>query len=138
MLCLVSRHIHVTRRRPSLGIVHPGRPGGHIVFSTAAQSWLHPLLARFDVCWAGIVAPRGRRQYVFVSARSAVHDLPVSRGWVWGQVKQPTQLLLGYADPPSDRAAVATRVVDGVSRMRQFFPALVWVPGSDGLDAGRD
>jgi hypothetical protein len=118
-----ASHLTLPRRQPSLGIVHPGRPGRHIVFPDTAQSWLRPLLARFDVCRAGIVAPRGKSQYVFCSARTAVHDLPVSPALVWGRVKQATRLIVGYACNPNTlrkTAAVyfADRVGAGVlSRM---------------------
>ncbi len=89
------------KRQPSLGIMHPGRRGGHISFHRAAQPWLAPLLARFEVERAAIVRSRGQNRYVFVTARGALRDVPVSSVWIWQRVTDSTRLLFGAARSPN-------------------------------------
>jgi hypothetical protein len=88
-------------RRASLGVMHPGRPGGLIQLHRATRSWLTPLLARFEAERASILEPRGKSQYVFVTARGALRDGPVSPVWIWQQVTRCTRSLFGVACNPS-------------------------------------
>ena len=103
------------RRQASLGITHPGRPGGGIDFHQAARHWLAPLLARFEVKRASTIGPRGRSRYVFATARGSFRDVPVSPAWIWQQVTHNTRLLLGVAcNPNTLRKTAAVYFADRV------------------------
>lgn len=103
------------KRQPSLGIMHPERPGGHIHFHRAAQPWLRPLLARYEVERASMIGARGKSRYVFVTPRGALRDMPVGPVWVWQQVTRSTRRLFGTACNPSTlRKTVAIYFADRV------------------------
>lgn len=132
-----SRFLLLPKRQASLGITHPGRPEGRLDFHPQAQSWLQPLLERYEAQRATILGERGKSQYLFVSLRSSIRNAPVSHLWVWTRVKLITHSILGYPCDPSTlrkTAAIyfADRVGSGVlSRMgwdpQQAF-AYTWMP----------
>jgi hypothetical protein len=124
------------KRQASVGIVHPGRAGGHIRFHHTAQLWLQPLLVRFERRRVAVIGSQGRSRYVFVTARSRIRNVPVSHAWVWDKVMRSTRAIVGYpcnAKMLRKTAAVyfADRVGAGIlSRMgweaQQAF-AYTWV-----------
>lgn len=124
------------KRQASVGIVHPGRAGGHIRFHHTAQLWLQPLLVRFERQRVAVIGSQGRSRYVFVTARSRIRNVPVSHAWVWDKVMRSTRAIVGYpcnAKMLRKTAAVyfADRVGAGIlSRMgweaQQAF-AYTWV-----------
>lgn len=112
---LSTSAVALPKRQPSLGIMHPGRPGGQISFHRAAQPWLRPLLVRVEAERASIIGARGKSRYVFVVARGALRDVPVSPVWIWQRVTHSTRLLFGIACNPSTlRKTAAIYFVDRV------------------------
>jgi hypothetical protein len=132
-----STFLTLPKRQPSLGITHPGRPGGRIDFHPQAQSWLHPLLDRFEAERAAMLGNRRKSQHLFVSSRSSIRDTPVCHFWIWSRVKSITHSILGYpCDPNTLRKTAAIYFADRVgagilNRMgwhaQQAF-AYTWVP----------
>jgi site-specific recombinase XerD len=125
------------KREPSLGIIHRGRPGGRINFHHQAESWLRPLLTRFEDKRTAMLHRRSKNQYLFVASRGLVHDTPVGHVWIWSAVKRITYSILGYScDPNTLRktAAIyfADRVGAGILSRMGWHPvqafAYTWVP----------
>jgi len=88
------------RRQASLGVAHPGRPGGCIKLYGLDRRWLARLLSRFLAERAAALGSRSKTRYVFVS-RGARYDHPVCPVWVWARVKRATRAILGSPCSPN-------------------------------------
>jgi ribosomal protein L40E len=110
------------------------RPGTRIDFPAQAGPWLRPLLARYAQRRASGVG-NTNNQYLFVSSRSARHNLPVSREHIRRLVTRATKRALGaaanasalrrttgviFTDECPRRGAVLTRLGWGAQRANNY------------------
>jgi hypothetical protein len=110
------------------------RPSTRIDFPAQAGPWLRPLLARYAQRRASVVG-NTNNQYLFVSSRSARHNLPVSREHIRRLVMRATKRVLGaaanasalrrtagviFTDECPRRGAVLTRMGWGAQRANAY------------------
>jgi hypothetical protein len=85
---------------PSLGKRSPGRPEVRLDFPASVADWLRPLLDRFERQRQKIVQ-NPANEYLFVSSRSARHDVPVGNVFIWKVVQRATLKVLGGSCSPN-------------------------------------
>jgi hypothetical protein len=103
------------KRQASLGIAHPGRPGGVIRFHPRAQPWLTRLLIRVERERTALIGPRGVSRYLFVSPRGALRDAPVCHVTIWKRIRETTRVMIGMGcNPNTLRKTAAIYMADRV------------------------
>jgi hypothetical protein len=121
--------------RPRLRARFAGRrPSTRIDFPAQAGPWLRPLLTRYAQRRASLMG-NSNNEYLFVSSRSARHNLPVSREHIRRLVTRATKRVLGakanasalrrtagviFTDECPRRGAALTRLGWGAQRANNY------------------
>jgi transposase-like protein len=72
----------------------PGRPSAAIYFSQSAESWLKPLLCRYEN-YRNSIVKNPKNSYLLVTLNNALHVKPVTKTFVLTQVREVTFEVLG-------------------------------------------
>lgn len=90
----------VPKNTPSLGHRSPGRPYVQLDFPSHAETWLRPLLERFEGLRKQSVK-NAENRYLFFAPNMTRHSTPVSGYYIWNTVRQASLRVLGAACNPT-------------------------------------